>query len=116
MDRNTIFFAWNRSIPGRETISGEHFEEFVAYLGGQAQSGTIQGFDVVLLDPHGGDMNGFFLIRGESESLDALMATTAWTEHMTRASIHLQGSGAIRGVSGDLVMKRMEFWNKNIPT
>ena len=54
MARNVIFFAWNRSIPGREQISGAHFDEFVAYLGSQAQSGTIQGFDVVLLDNHGG--------------------------------------------------------------
>jgi len=28
MDRNTIFFAWNRSIPGREQVSGQHFEGF----------------------------------------------------------------------------------------
>lgn len=115
MDRNIIFFAWNRSVPGREKISGEHFEEFVAYLGGKAQSGAIGGFDVVLLDPHGGDMNGFFLIRGDSASLDALLATNEWSEHMTRATLHLQGAGAVRGATGDLVMKRMELWNKHIP-
>ena len=46
MGRNIIFFAWNRSIPGREETSGQHFDEFVAYLGAQAQSGVIQGFDV----------------------------------------------------------------------
>ncbi len=115
MDRNTIFFAWNRSIPGREQISGDHFEEFVAYLGGQAQNGTIQGFDTVFLDTHGGDLNGFFLIRGESASLDALTSSDEWTVHMTRAALHLEGSGAVRGVSGDAVMKRMELWKEHMP-
>jgi hypothetical protein len=115
MGKNVIFFAWNRSVPGREQISGEHFQEFVAYLSGQAAGGGIQGFDVCFLDPHGGDLNGFFLIRGESANLDALTSSQEWVEHMTRASIHLQGSGSVRGVTGDLVMQRMELWTKNIP-
>ena len=116
MDRNAIFFAWNRSIPGREQISGQHFNEFVDYLKGQAQSGAIQGFDVCFLDPHGGDMNGFFLIRGDAAKLDAFTSTQEWTEHTTRASLHLQGFGAVRGITGDAVAKRMELWNKHIPS
>jgi len=115
MERNIIFFAWNRSVPGREKTSGQHFEEFVTYLSGKAKSGAIGGFDAVFLDPHGGDMNGFFLIRGESASLDALTATAEWSEHMTRGALHLQGAGAIRGATGDQAMKRMEIWNKHIP-
>ena len=56
MNRNIIFFAWNRSIPGREETSGQHFDEFVAYLGAQAQSGAIQrtGQGLVQLSPVGG--------------------------------------------------------------
>ena len=112
MDRNIIFFAWNRSIPGREETSGKHFDDFVAYLSAQAQSGAIQGFDVVFLDPHGGDMNGFFLIKGGSANLDALVSTAEWTEHMTRAALHLQGSGTVRGVTGEAVGQRMELWKR----
>ena len=114
MDRNVIFFAWNRAIPGREEISGAHFDEFVEYLATQARSGVIQGFDVVFLDPHGGDLNGFFLVRGDSGSLDALTATTEWAEHMTRATLHLEGSGAVRGSTGDSASARMEIWRKHV--
>jgi hypothetical protein len=32
--------------------------------GGLQLQGTIKSFDTVFLDPHGGDLNGFFLIRG----------------------------------------------------
>ncbi len=113
MDRNVIFFAWNRAIPGREQTSGEHFEEFVRYLTGHAEAGRIQGFDVCFLDPHGGDMNGFFLIRGEPGQLDELTASAAWAEHMIRAALHLNGSGAVRGTTGDGVMARMETWKKH---
>ncbi len=70
---------------------------------------------MVLLNSHGGDMNGFFLIRGENDQLDTLVASEEWEEHMIRAGIHLEESGAIRGLTGDLVVKRMELWTKSIP-
>ena len=69
MGSSVILFGWNRSIPGREKVSGQHFDEFVKYLGGLQQKSAIQAFDVVFLDVHGGDLNGFFLIKGESAKL-----------------------------------------------
>jgi len=70
MGSSVILFGWNRSIPGREKVSAGHFDEFVKYLGGLQQKGAIQAFDIMLLDAHGGDLNGFFLIRGEGARLD----------------------------------------------
>lgn len=61
-------------------------------------------------------LNGFFLIRGESAKLDTLVSTTEWITHMTRASLHLEGSGNVRGVTGDEVMKRMAIWTSAIPS
>ena len=115
MSSNLVFFGWNRSIPGREKLSGAHFQEFVQYLGGLQQAGTIQSFEAVLLDPHGGDLNGFFLIRGEPAKLDAVMASDAWGTHQTRGGLHLEGQGAIRGATGELLMERMAVWSKLIP-
>jgi hypothetical protein len=116
MASNTILFGWNRSIPGREKVSGKHFEEFVKYLGGLQQKSAIQGFDIVLLDSHGGDLNGFFLIKGDSAKLDALIAGAEWITHITRASLHLEGSGVVRGVTGNEVMERMALWTSVIPS
>jgi len=61
----------------------------------------------VFLDPHGGDLNGFFLIKGDSSQLDALRSTSEWITHIIRASIHLEGLGVVVGVTGDEIMKRM---------
>jgi len=72
----------------------------------------------MLLDPHGGDLNRFFLIRGESAKLDAVIASDAWQTHITRATragMHLEGVGAIRGATGELIMERMAQWSKLIP-
>jgi hypothetical protein len=35
---------------------------------------------------------------------------------MTRASLHLDGAGAIRGVTGNEVMERMALWTSVIPS
>jgi len=116
MAANIMLFGWNRSIPGREKISAQHFEEFVKYLGSLQQNGAIQGFDTVFLDTHGGDLNGFFLIKGDSAELDALVSTNEWITHITRAAFHLEGSGVIRGVTGNEVMERMALWTSLIPS
>jgi hypothetical protein len=116
MASSILLFGWNRSIPGREKVSAAHFDEFVKYLGALQGKGTIESFDPVFLDAHGGDLNGFFLLKGEPAKLDALRSTTEWITHITRASLHLQGVGVIHGVTGDEIMKRMAIWTSAIPS
>ena len=116
MGSNVLLFGWNRSIPGREKMSAQHFEEFVTYLSGLQQKGAILAFDIVLLDTHGGDLNGFFLVRADTAKLDALVSTSDWMTHITRASLHLEGSGVVRGGTGDAVMARMALWGSVIPS
>ena len=115
MKQNVIFFGWNRSIPGREKISATHFQDYVQYLGGLEQSGAIASYEVVFLNPHGGDMNGFFLIHGETAQLGELVKTDEWLTHMTRAALHLEGSGSVFGATGDAVMERMKLWTSLLP-
>jgi hypothetical protein len=43
------------------------------------------------------------------------MATHEWETHMLRAAMHLEASGAVRGVTGDAVMQRMQLWTSLIP-
>ena len=116
MASNVLFFGWNRPLPGREQISAEHFGDFMQYLGGLQQKGSIKSFDIVFLNPHGGDLNGFVLIRAESAQLDALVSSADWVRHMTRAVLHLDRSGEIRGVTGDMIMERMNLWTSLIPS
>lgn len=115
MGTNVVFFAWSRSIPGRERLSAGHFQEFVQYLRSRQQDGTIQSFDPVFLNTHGGDMSGLFLIRGETGKLDALVSSKEWETQKLRVQLHLEGSGAVRGVTGDLVTERMNLWRENLP-
>ncbi|MCC6132646.1 MAG: hypothetical protein IT186_22190 [Acidobacteria bacterium] len=115
MASNVILFGWNRPVPGREALSAAHFGEFMKYLSSLRDSGMITSFETVFLDSHGGDLNGFFLIHGESPKLDEVMASDDWVRHQARAGMHLQNSGAVRGVTGDMVTGRFQIWSSQIP-
>lgn len=115
MSTDVIFMGWDGSIPGREAMSAQHFQEFLGYLGGLQQAGKIASFEPVLLNPHGGDLNGFILIRGDSAQFDALSASEEWQIHITRAGIHLQGLGVVRGVTGEGTMAWMARWSQIMP-
>lgn len=119
MASNAIVFGWNRSIPGREGLSAEHFAQFVGYLTNLKGSGTISNFETVFMNPSpsgGTGMNGFFLIQGDSMKLHSLSETQEWIEHMTRASLHLEGSGAVFAASGSEIASRLQVWTKAIPS
>ena len=115
MATNAIFFGWSRSVPGREALSAEHFTQFISYLNGLKVAGMITEFDAVFLTPHGGDLAGFFLLKGKNETLHAVLESQAWVEHMVRASLHLEGSGAVTANTDGEVMNMMQVWTKSIP-
>jgi len=43
------------------------------------------------------------------------MASDAWQTHLTRGGLHLDGLGAIRSATDELVMERMALWSQLIP-
>lgn len=115
MSTSVVFFGWNRSVPGREMVSAQHFQEFVEYLGTQQRGGIVESFDTVFLEAHGGPTNGFFLIRGEGAKLAQLTASDDWLRHQARAILHLEGAMTVRGFTGAAVAQRMDEWVKAIP-
>ena len=116
MGDSVIFMGWNRPVPGREALNAEHFQESMQYLGRLQAEGMIESFQTVLLNPHGGDLNGFVLIRGEASKLQDLSATEEWLANTTRSGVLLEGFGVVGGVTGDLLMEWMGRWSSLIPT
>ena len=115
MGDNVLFLGWNRSIPGREQASGQHFDEFMGYLGGLQASGAIDSFQPVFLGPHGGDLNGFVLITGELAKIREVTESDEWASHMVRADLHLDRFGVVPGLTGGLVAEQMRLWLASVP-
>ena len=50
MGTNVVFLGWDRPTAGREGKAVELFQEYMQYLGGLQQAGTIQSFEPVFLE------------------------------------------------------------------
>ena len=90
-----IFIGWGEIVVGRERQSRQVFGEALAYMAEQQQAGNIESHEVVLLSAHGGDLQGFMLMRGDRDKLHAVVNTPAWQRLVTRAGYIVHDFGVV---------------------
>jgi ABC-type amino acid transport substrate-binding protein len=112
MADRVLFIGWSNAARGREAAAAGVFAESIAYFGSLQAAGDIEGFDVVLLDAHGGDLGGFFLLKGEREKLMRARATDEMERHMLRANLVVDDLGAVGGALGEGVTRQMAKWQE----
>jgi len=96
-----LFIGWGEPVHGREAKGLEVFSESLEYYGRLQQEGVIEGFETALLEPHGGDIAGFILIRGSEEKLAQLRVDDEFVRLSTRASLIVQNVGVVGAVVGE---------------
>ena len=84
----------------------------MGFWGKQQQAGVIESCEPVFLSPHGGDLNGFFLIRGDAAKLTQLMDTDEYIALEQKGSNLLEGHGVIRATFGEGITRRMGIYQK----
>ena len=110
MADRVLFLGWSGAVRGREQASAKVFAESIEYWGRLKMAGQIEDVDTVLLDAHGGDLGGFFLIKGEGEQLARLRLDPEFKRMMTRADAIVDGLGAVGGVIGDGITEQMRMF------
>ena len=90
-----LFLGWGPPVHGRERKSLDVFNESIQWYGQLQQAGSIESFEVVLLEPHGGDLGGFVLLRGSQEQIAALRASEDFERLTTRASLIVDNVGVV---------------------
>ena len=96
-----LFIGWGDPVRGREAKGLEVFNETLAYFGRLQQDGEIESFDTVLLEPHGGDLGGFILLRGSEEKLARLRVDDEFVRMSTRAALVVERVGVVGAALGD---------------
>jgi hypothetical protein len=96
-----LFIGWGHAVHGRETKAVQVFEEGLEFWRDREASGAIESFEVVFLGPHGGDLNGFLLVRGTHEQLAAVRADDGFRRINARAAAVVDGLGIIDATLGD---------------
>ena len=70
MADDALFIGWGEGVRGREGKAVEVFNKSLQYYGQLQQGGKIKSVEAWFLAPHGGDLGGFIMLRGEREQLD----------------------------------------------
>ena len=114
MANYSLFIGWNRINPGREADAGELFESSMGYYGKLQQEGTIENFEPVILSRHGGDLNGFIILRGERTKLNELKEDKDFILLTMKCDNILTGFGVVDGYIGETLQGRMSLWRSSI--
>ena len=114
MADRALFLGWNRPLPGREQQANELFQKSMQFYAKVLSEGRIESFEPVLLAAHGGDLNGFVLLRGEAGKLDALREDEEFGGFVIEAGHCLDGFGVVHAYIGEGLMKLMGRWAKVI--
>jgi hypothetical protein len=90
-----LFIGWGDVRTGRTAASNKVFAEALAYWPALQAAGEIESFETVILGRHGGDLGGFFLLRGDPERLGRLSMSPEFVRLMYRAGAVVEGLGII---------------------
>jgi hypothetical protein len=115
MANDVLLVGWNRAVAGREHDVVELFGTAMGFYENQKKAGNITAYQNFFLQPHGGDLNGFTLVHGDHAKLAAMINTDEWMAIEAKAIVSLDGFGVLRGVTGDLIQKRMSLYMNAIP-
>ena len=100
-----VFMGFGAPARGRESGATKVFTEFVQYLGAQQAQKNIESFEPVFLQAHGGDLGGFFLVKGEREKLDRMIASEEFDKLLTRALFVVDHIGVVNASFGGRLQK-----------
>ena len=109
-----LFVGWGEVVRGRETEAVEVFNETLGYYARLQEEGTIESFEPVFLEPHGGDLGGFILLRGDAEKLSALRVSEEFTQFMIRASLCVDNIGVVGADMAERLQSQMAYYTEQI--
>jgi hypothetical protein len=102
-----LFIGWGEVVRGRETEAVERFNATIEYFEGLQQDGAIESFEPVFLEPHGGDLGGFFFLRGDAERLSALRVDEEFVSIVQQATLIADGVGVVGASMGAAIERQM---------
>lgn len=113
MEPSELFVGWGPVVPGHEQNSVKVFGEAMQFYMQAQQQGRIDRFEVFGLEPHGGDLAGFFLLRGDSQKLEQFRYSDDFLRILQRAQTVVQSIGVVSAFSGQQLQQYLQGFLQN---
>ena len=114
MADRVLFISWGTPVPGREERGLEVFNDAIGICGRMQQEGRIEKFDVALLDPNGGDLEGYVAVHGSAEQLAAVRADEEFLRNTLDAQNIVHRLRHTEGYTNEGVARMMELYQQSI--
>ena len=109
-----LFIGFGLPVRGRERQSIKIFNEVFEYYSRLQQEGEIESFEPVLLEAHGGELGGFFLLRGERDKLARVRSSDEFERSTVRAELIVENIGVVGATLGERLMSQMAMFTEQV--
>lgn len=109
-----LFVGFGNPVRGREDQAVELFNETLGWYARLQEEGEIESFEPVFLEPHGGDLSGFIIIRGDAEKLSKLRVGEEFTQFTIKAGLCVESIGVVGADMGERLQRQMAFYTEQI--
>ena len=105
-----LFVGFGWPVRGREQNAAKVFNEAIELWTRFQNEGQIESWQPVFLEPHGGDLGGFFLLWGERDRIAQIRAGDDLARIAMRAQLVVENFGIVGAESGDRVGTQMQVF------
>jgi len=109
---SALIIQWGATAPGRERKAVELFGETLRFLTGLVTKGRVASVEPFFLQPHGGDVEGFFIMRGDRDELNKIRGEDDFQRYSVRAQAVVQHFGVIEAITGEQLNKHMAWFTE----
>ena len=109
-----LFIGFGAPVRGRERQAIKVFNETFEYYSRLQQEGEIEGFEPVLLEAHGGELGGYFLLRGDKDKLARLRGSEEFVRLTARAELIVENLGIVTAYLGERLMSQMSVFSQQV--
>ena len=112
MEKAALFVGWGPIIAGREAQAKQVLADALQYCDGLQRVGRIDSFDVVVLEPHGGDLGGFVLLKGDKQKMAELRMATDFVKTLVGVQLVHQKVGVVGAYCGAEMQALFGLWEE----
>jgi hypothetical protein len=109
-----LFIGFGAPVRGRERQAIEGFNDVFEYNSRLQQEGEIERFETVLLEPHGGELSGFILLRGDPDKLARIRTSDEFQRHITRGLLTVEHLGVVGASLGEQIVTLMSLFTEQL--
>ena len=110
-----LFIGWSAPVRGREEKAIQVFGEAMAYWASLEEDGKVEGSQAAILRPHGGDLGGFFLVRGTRDQIAAVQQEEEFNRINARAALVVEGFGVVPAFLDEGIAPQMQLFQEMVP-